>query len=47
MVLSWTNINKLVTQGLLDRIVKLESKVTLLETETAAQKEEISNFEQL
>ena len=41
MVLSGTNGYNSVINGLLDRKAKLESRVTLLETQNAAQKEEI------
>ena len=44
MVLGWTNGDNSVIKGLLDRIAKLESRVTLLETINAAQKEEISKL---
>ena len=38
MVLCWTNRDKLAIKELLDRVAKLESRLTLLETQNAAQK---------
>ena len=44
MVLGWTNGDNSVIKGLLDRIVNPESRLTLLETQNVAQKDEISKL---
>ena len=44
MVLDWTIKDNSVNKELLDRIAKFESRVTLIETQNSAQKEEISKL---